>query len=349
MSAPTLVTPEPAGNSCPQPGAGASLPDGVKINPLTNHCEKCHSPLGDKSTSICKRCGWYAVAGVYVDIDRSWEGEPENDGAAPTEGQLPRWAVVAIASVVAIILESAAVRGLTADGSVVRSAVSGIQFLLGVLAFLAAQIVGFVILMRQDSTAAVLDILLKPFKVSAMLFRGLPRRAWIVNMGISGTIAALAAVLIIGSVPYHVLWSWSVDYRSQQHLRDALAQELDPNSLPEGKQEDKQRKSISGIIIGYELNDKGNLRVVLIARESNGKLIYAGGVEPMGDSALLFELRENLMAIPSTRPVIPMTFNSNWVLPKYTCQISYGKEQENKKLTELRWEGDVRAMKLPGE
>jgi hypothetical protein len=52
------------------------------------------------------------------------------------------------------------------------------------------------------------------------------------------------------------------------------------------------------------------------------------------------------MAAASTGPVIPMTFDSNWVLPKYMCQISYGMEQENKKLTELRWEGNVRELSL---
>jgi hypothetical protein len=349
MSASTVLNPEPQGDAQSQPAAGGSLPSGVKINAMASHCEKCGALLGGKSTSICKKCGWYAVAGVYVDIDRSWEADPDERPAATQSGKIPGWAWVVIGSVVTVILASGAARAFTADGSVARSAISGVQFLVGVVAFLTAQIVGFKILMRQDSTAALLDILLKPFKVSAMLFRDLPRRTWIVNMGISGAVAALAAVLIIGSVPYQVLWSWSVDYRSQQHLEDALAQEMNPGKLPDKEKQDKQRKTISGIIIGYELNDGGTLRSILVARESNGKLLYAGGVTPTGDSALLFELRENLMAIPATRSVIPMPFNSNWVLPKYTCQISYGQEQENKSLTEIRWEGDVRAMRLPGE
>jgi hypothetical protein len=317
----------------------------VKITPRGDLCEKCHAPLAGKSSSVCRKCGWYAMAGVYVDIDRSWEAEPEDNAAAAPEGTIPRWAWVAMALSVGIILESAAVRGLTADGSVVRSAVSGVQFLFGVLAFLGAQAVGFVILMRSDSTASVLDVLLKPFKVSAMLFRELPRRAWIVNMGISGLIAALAAVAIIGSVPYHVLWSWHVNYLSQQHLKDAVGRELNPSMLPEGQDDDKRRTKISGVIIGYTLNDEGAVRVLHIAREEGGKLLYAGGVFPSGESALMFELRENLMEVQTSRPIINLPFDAHWVLPLYTCQVSYGTEQENKQLIDLRWEGDVRKLK----
>src|SRR5262245_12651303 len=100
-----------------------------------NLCEKCHAPLGGKSTSICKRCGWYAVAGTYVDIDRSWEAEPDDQPAA-ADGRIPRWAWMVIATSIAIILASGAARAFTPDGSSLRSTISGVQFLLGVLAFL---------------------------------------------------------------------------------------------------------------------------------------------------------------------------------------------------------------------
>jgi hypothetical protein len=309
-------------------------------------CEKCRTPLGGKSTSICKQCGWYAVAGTFVAIDRAWEREPDDSRAARPDG-IPRWGWMVIATAVTIILASGAARAFTPDAGGLRSTISGVQLVLGLLAFLAAQTVGFVILMRNDSTAAVLDILLKPFTVSAMLFHDLPRRAWLVNLGINGAVAALAAVAIIGSVPYHLLWSWRVDYVSQQGLRDALAQEMNAAQLPEKAEPEKKRQTIVCVIIGYELSDRGTLSTILVARGSNGKLIYTGGVTPSGDSALLFELRENLRAIPAARPVLPMTFNSNWVLPKYTCKISYLHEQENLKLTDLRWEGDVRELAPP--
>ena len=121
---------------------------------------------------------------------------------------------------------------------------------------------------------------------------------------------------------------------------------MKPSALSDKPDEDKARTKIGGVIIGYSLNDSGTIRFIHVAREVGGKLQYAGGVLPTGDPALLFELRENLMAIPAPQPIISLPFDSNWVLPTYTCQISYGMEQENKKLTDLRWEGDVQKLKL---
>lgn len=339
MSASAIAEDEPTPSPVvitPRPGGHDAL------------CEKCAAPLGGRSTSICKRCGWYAVARTYVEIDAAWEGEPQLQEEVRAEG-LPRWAWFAVAGVVAVILESTAVRCTTPDGSLFRSAWSGAQFLLGLAAFFGAQLIGFVILMREDSTAGVLDVILKPFKVSAMLFRELPKRAWIVIGGISGLTAALAAVVIIGSVPYHALWSWTVDYRSQQGLADAIANQGSAGGGNAAEEKEKNRKSTSCVIVGYELNESGTIRSLLVAREVNGRLQYVGGVTPIGEAAQLFELREKLLAAPSRGPILPMTFNSNWVLPKFTCEISYSSEQENKKLTEIRWEGGVRELRMPGQ
>jgi hypothetical protein len=291
---------------------------------------------------VCKKCGWYALAGTFMDIDRAWEGDDEPARAA--DGKLPRWALVLLLGAVAALVESIVVRLATADGSTLRSAWSGTQFVLGLAGFFACQVVGFVILMREDSSASLLDVLLKPFKVSAALFRGLPRRLWVVNCGTSGLAAALGAVLIIGSVPWHVLWSWHVDYRSTQQLKDAIGQV--GTSMPDKAEEKIERKKTACVIIGYELSDTGNLRTVLVARVDGGKLRYVGGVTPSGDAAQLFELRENLLSVRRSEPIIPMTFNSNWVLPIYSCEVSYASEQENRNVTDIQWEGDVRKLKL---
>jgi hypothetical protein len=344
MSAKTLLPEEPSELAHGKSGAGLASTGGVKITPLPGRCEKCFAELG--GAVVCKSCGWYPVAGKFVEIDRAWEGHEDEQAAAPTG--LPRWAYWAIASAALVIVESIVGRAITPDGSYFRRAWSGWQFMAGLAGFFGCQLIGFIVLMRRDSSVSLWDVLLKPAMVSAALFRDLPRRFWIVNAGISGLVAVLAAILIIGSVPYHILWTWSVDYRSTQHLEDALAQQMAPSGGAAIESE-QQRETIDCLIIGYELTEANNIRVVLLARELNGRLQYVGGIAPSGDPAMLFELRENLLAIPATRPAISMTFNSNWVLPMYTCQISYGFEQENKNLTDLRWEGDVRALRFRGK
>jgi hypothetical protein len=251
---------------------------------LGGRCERCFAPLGGGGASVCKKCGWYAVAGTYVDIDQTWEGEPAP--ARAEDGNLPRWAWTLIASALAIVVTSIVVRLATPPGQF-RMMWSGWQFLLGLAGFFGCQLIGFVLLMREDSTAAIFDVLLKPFKVSAALFRGLPRRLWIVNCGISGLVAVLSAVAIIGSVPYHVLWTWNVDYTSTQGLQDAIGL-AEAAGGPKGAaiaEKAPQRKITQCVIIGYELSDAGNVRTVLVARVDSGKLRYVGGLTPSGDAA----------------------------------------------------------------
>jgi uncharacterized membrane protein len=326
--------------------AGTSTLEKDSSAGLEGRCEKCYAPLGGGRTSVCKQCGWYAIAGTFVDIDRAWEGEPQP--VRPEDARLPRWAWVLIGSALLIVVTSIAVRLATPAGSF-RMYWSGAQFLLGLAGFFFCQIMGFIILMREDASAVFIEILIKPFKVSAALFRRLPRGLWIVNLGISGLLATLAAVAIIGSVPYHVLWSWNVDYRSTQALEDAIGVAEngggDLSELGVGIAEKPPlRKKIVCVIIGFELSDTGNLRSVLVARVDHGKLRYVGGLEPSGDPAMLFELRENLMAVERHEPIIPMTFDSNWVLPVYSCEVSYSSEQENRNLTDMEWEGNVRRL-----
>jgi hypothetical protein len=318
------------------------LPGGVKVYSKEPRCEKCLAPLGASAAPVCRNCGWYAAAGTFIEIDRTWEGH--EDAADSDPGKLPRWAWLMMASVLAVFVESTAVRLITPDGSVARAAWSGTQFVTGWIAFLGCQLAGFWVMMRDDSTVAVLDVILKPFKVSGILFRGLPKRFWIVNSGVCGLAAVLAAVCIIGSVPYHVLWSWTVVYRSSSHLEDALSRQGGGGEAVQ-QEEELKRTTIDGLIIGYQLNEDGNLGSVLVAREDNGRLRYVGGIPPTGESAQLFELREQLLAATQNTPVMPMEFTANWVAAKYSCEISYVAEQDNGILTDVRWEGDVRELR----
>ena len=342
---PTIPSVAPGTSSSNQTAltSPSALPGGVKVYSSEPRCEKCLAPLGASAAPVCRNCGWYAAAGTFIEIDRTWEGHQEAPAGADA-GKLPRWAWLMMASVLAVFVESAAVRLLTPDGSFVRSAWSGAQFLTGLVAFFGCQFAGFWIMMRDDSTATVLDAILKPFKVAGVLFRGLPKRFWIVNTGVCGLVAVLAAVCIIGSVPYHVLWSWTVDYRSSSHLEDALSRQGGGSEVVE-QQEELKRTTINCLIIGYQLNEDGNLGSVLVAREHNGRLRYVGGIPPTGESAQLFELREQLLGATQNTPVMPMEFTANWVAAKYSCEISYVAEQDNGILTDVRWEGDVRELR----
>ena len=45
-------------------------------------CDKCEAPLASDVVSICRRCGWYASLGTFVEVDPNWETEDEAEDAA---------------------------------------------------------------------------------------------------------------------------------------------------------------------------------------------------------------------------------------------------------------------------
>jgi len=90
-------------------------------------CDKCGAPISAKESLVCQQCGWYASIGTFVEIDKSWEvaSNPDlaNDAdvASSSEAKLPAWSWILMGCVVAVIVESLAVRLLTPDGRCERS------------------------------------------------------------------------------------------------------------------------------------------------------------------------------------------------------------------------------------
>ncbi len=54
-------------------------------------CEKCGTPIDAHEALVCRKCGWYASIGSFVEIDQSWECDAKV--AAPVEEPLrmPAW------------------------------------------------------------------------------------------------------------------------------------------------------------------------------------------------------------------------------------------------------------------
>src|SRR3990172_7207772 len=44
---------------------------------VTPQCEKCGAPLSVKDTLACRRCGWYASIGAFIEIDKCWEASAD--------------------------------------------------------------------------------------------------------------------------------------------------------------------------------------------------------------------------------------------------------------------------------
>src|ERR1043165_7651950 len=130
-------------------------------------CEKCEAPLASGVVSICRRCGWDARLGTFVEIDPDWETEMEPAADAAQAPQptsvgdwirsVPRWAWLIGASVLLVIVESIAARCATPAGSGARTTWSLIQLAIGVLGVTSGHIFNFLVLAADDAEIGLLD------------------------------------------------------------------------------------------------------------------------------------------------------------------------------------------------
>ena len=181
-------------------------------------CEKCAAPLGLGVVTICRKCGWYASLGMFVEVDPNWEkatDEKEPAKPAPQTSHvmfwinlIPRWGWVIIGSAFAVVVESVVARLVTPAGSSLRTMWSLGQLAIGVIAAVCCHVFNFMSLATEDSDVGLLDLLLKPIGLWVRTFRGLPKRLWFVDTLVCGLVAAIMSPLVIGGIPYERFWDW---------------------------------------------------------------------------------------------------------------------------------------------
>ena len=312
-------------------------------------CEKCGAAIMRKGSLVCQQCGWYASIKSYVDIDQNWESaaDPELGDAMGWKSAkectsykvLPPWAWLLIACVSAVIGESVMVRLVTPDGSHIRTVWSVSQFFLGVGAFAACYAVGVTTLMREEGSMSFLDGILKPLRSWGALFQKLPRRQWVCHAGFSGFTAAVMSMLVIGSLPYHMLLDWGIEMPPNQDLMGAIQQMDSSGEAGAGeKPKPEPRETEDVVILGYKANEDGLVIALYVGAEHKGKLLYVGQVTPQLSVHELRELGKSLAAASTKRPVIDLDFKAQWVLPQFLCRVNYIQRNEKGGMEDMRFE-----------
>jgi hypothetical protein len=348
-------------------------------------CEKCQAPIKSDVVTICRRCGWYASLGTFVELDPNWEIETEDSDHAPSAAPqkshlrvwldlLPRWSWVIIVSVLAVVVESVVVRFVTpADGGL-RTTWSLSQLALGALIVAGCHLFNFLVLAAEDADVGALDLFMRPLKLWLRAVHNLPTRLWVANTAACGLAAALMSVLVIGGLPYERLWDWGVQEPVKQNLMGAVmdrvkkldsrggsgnledaisdfagSQDVVPGAeLPKPKPS-KPRSKTDCVILGYQLDREGRLATLLLGTAHRGALVYAGRVTPEMPDEELTALREALQAIKSMQAFISVEAEATWVQPKYTCRVSFGEQQKGGRLRDVRWDRLLGSMETAGE
>lgn len=332
-------------------------------------CEKCEAPLVSDVVSICRRCGWYASLGQFVEVDPDWETEPESATAeaAPRPshlqvwlGLLPRWSWVIIGSVFVLLVESVVVRFATPADSAIRTTWSLSQLTFGLLAAFGCHVFNFLVLAADDAEIGVLDLLMKPLKLWGRAIGNLPTRLWVANATACGLAAAVLSVLVIGGIPYDRLWDWGFKEPPKQDLMGAV---MDRVQQVEGNGEEDLEKSINDfagkgadeltdtpqveppkpkhnadcVILGFRIDRDGRLASLVLGTVDAGKLVYAGNVTPKLPEGEMKQLTESLKSIVSQRALIHVDYEATWVQPKLTCRVGYGERAKNGRLRDIEW------------
>jgi hypothetical protein len=335
-------------------------------------CEKCNAPMKSDAVAVCRRCGWYARLGQYVEVDQAWESydddaEQSAPAAAPSHLEvwaklLPTWAWAIVATVAAVAVESIAVRLLTAEGGAVRTVWSVTQLAVGVFVFLGCHLFNFLMVASDDPDFGALDLVLRPLRVWMRTFSKLPKWLVVTDGAAAGLAAVLMSIIVIGALPYDRLWDWGFKQPPKQNLMGAVMSQIQKvegqgaDNLEDavgdfaGKQnldDDKKGKTpppplkprmeVDCVILGYRVDSEGRLLGFLLGTAYKDKLVYACTVSPKLAPEEAQDLVDKLSEVRSDQPYITTQAGALWVKPAYACRVSCEKQEANGRLVRATW------------
>ncbi len=362
----TLAPPEEVIRALPQPEW-----DGPR-------CVQCQAPNPGRAMQVCACCGWYANLGIYVEVDPAEAEQLRTGGVTQTArqsfwrvwgGLIPWWGWVLIGTQFAIFAASIAARLLLQIDGTMYVWWGSSQLIAALLVGVVSHFVGFVVASASEVDMGIADVLVKPFKIWAKHIERLPEKLMLVNLGLSSVTAALCAALIVGGIPWYVLLDWKFKQPPKQNLMGAIvahAQKVEGDKKPleeavgdfagsagglaDGKPNDAKqtpRQRCDCLIVGFTPNDDGTIKNFLLAAESGGKLIYVGRVVPTLDNSELLALHKRLDEARTSRPFVSTTRTATWVAPRFTCRVTFAKQSESGRFTEIEWEELLGELKVP--
>ena len=347
-------------------------------------CVKCAAPL-ETENDVCRSCGYYAKLGITVDVDAEWEAafDPTYQPAEGAQSQtaweefctaVPIWTWPLAISNLAIVALSLVGRLLLPAESIVLEFWGVWQLVLGLALASAMHVLCFIMAASSDTSIGIFDMIISPLKAWLLTFSRLPERLWVVIAGSNGVTLALAAMLIIGGIQWDRLWDWGIKAPPKQSLVSAIASaaangpsnddgledavqgfagqagggvtgqannKLKPNTPP------APRFKADCLIIGFELNNRDEISKLLLASERNGQLMYAGSIKPELDTNENLRLAKRMIEMRTSQPFVKVKLNAQWVQPRFTCRISYAKQEESGRLQDMQWEELLPEIKMP--
>jgi hypothetical protein len=330
------------------PVACAVPPTGEVAIASSIECSNCHSPMA-KGQSFCKRCGFYPALNMCIEVDAAAEAqaegvaEPAKSHVEIWKSLIPPWGWVLIAGVAVLFAVSLAARFVVPQG-MPRAIWTYAQFVIGIIALLAAHVACYMFAIMVNDTLSFVDIILKPIVIWKATIDELPKTIKRVALGGWGLAAALFAALVVGGVKYDEIIDWG-KVPPKKKLKPAVTVPIDAppddKSMEEAMEDftdkagvgmtDEQLQKLKGnrqkmikcLIIGFTPNRETDFDSLVLAVEEGAKWRYAGVLREGVPVEVRSLLNERMRSIRRSSPAVPCDVKAIWLEPKLMCTVWY--------------------------
>jgi hypothetical protein len=304
-----------------------------------------------KGQSFCKRCGFYPALNMCIEVDVQAEAEAEAEGVPePAKSHLevwksliPPWGWTLIAGVAVLLAISLAARFIVPEGPP-RAIWTYSQFILGVIALIAAHVACYMFAIMVNDTLSFVDIILKPVVIWKATLDELPKTLKRVALGGWGLTAALFAAFVVGGVRYDEIIDWG-KVPPKKKRKPAVIVPIDAppddKSMEESLEEftDKagvamtdeelqklrgnRQKMVKCLVIGFTPNRESDFDSLVLAFEEGGKWRYVGVMREGIPVEVRRLLNERMRPLRRSSPVVPCDVKAVWLEPKLMCTVWY--------------------------
>jgi ribosomal protein L37E len=340
----------------PSPGAPA--------RPVRTTCPRCGGQLRfPESHAICISCG-YSRGQEAIEKNKPKQSSSDIVEFFKVVRDVPGWFWLLFFGAVALFAAAIVGDMKLAANRLPRALVGTIGTVGGVIAFFAAQTWALCQLMPTTEDLGALDALY-PFRIWPAIWNHMPRSKKPVTLATWGVTAAVCFGLIVNGMGYWlpkktkplVARGGTVIQRTNDDVyadddkpepgEEKVVKEETPKDDDEEKKDaevkDDVRPMLRCVVIGYIPGKAGKLPTLVIAREIDGALQYAGTVNHGLSGQRGKDVVGALTGLVRPEPAIPgLEVKAVWVEPRLFCDIHQGGQAATGLLIDPRFENLVK-------
>jgi hypothetical protein len=275
---------------------------------------------------------------------------------------LPVWARILAAGVLAVFTANVSARLVIPDQSPARMHVALLELAAGLGVFVTMHCAAYVKASMSNSGVRFLDLVLHPlvnWKPTIEQLPGTARRVW---LGAWGLTAAVCALIVLGGIPLGALFdNWGVRKRVNaemasrvrgespelpvaggaragnldEKVRERADLEAQATVIQPQNDTDLEMQSADCVVIGYNVSARdGGVTELILASLVDGELKYVGSVTQGIPEDVRQELSHRLPDLKRETAFVSCPGSCIWVKPVVACKTSFRGWTDDNRLSE---------------